>query len=1698
MYQVAAHAILPDGFQRLGNAPADEEDVVVIEIRNASPREPQWWQHLSTPLPTLCVATRTFHYRGQQWLIYQYHHETQSTTLEPVEESPNFQQHYCISPSSPGDDAGGWELRRGQLLIFVSHLRGPVDIAATPQELAVRVRGTVPIAFEMQWNAELTTYGFLAWPGSLDEFHERVVQSVRLRTLRNFYETVVPDVPLNLFLDVDGKFSDFPELRERPWIEIVQCVLVCLEEAFRECYDTQEPLSRADVLVLDASSEHKVSLHPIGASGRFRWRSAVCMRAFVQRVRARIFSQLLPGRRFDKMRRTALVDCSVYDPWKKFRFLHNTKRGEQRYLRDASHLVPGCWRLRSFAESTIIGGGGGGGGVVLAQPGTHYVVPLLIRDAEVDAAIARGELRLVDELRVAPGNHMHHHLPAGVVDLANAHLYEAGWTFAGVEPFAWTHIQDPPFAPLWNFLQPFLVADGPHNLRWLRVGCEARFLVPEAHLDELPVAMAQCPVDRWPLLLHEALSHAEWLKVAVDLERLPAHLDLGDVIAHLKALLQTGDEVNCEVCESPPQTAGTRSLHLIFQCCVRGARVFAALLRHLADRCPAEWTMDSTITSLRTLGSDKYSVEDHACIGRPKRYLGVQGNAYARCSLLVGAHRLPEVPFQGNRGIPPPLAEAVAMVDRDLILAELARVWGDHVKIERALKRVGPFVAVNTTNVRSCNYCGRNHSSRRLSARFYPDHWQEYCWDEDARGVAPICHPYNHPEDIVALLFPQDVMDAEEDPSEFQQVRERVLQVYPEDTDAWEEATELWQLGAYFGPCSTNAYSFDYRWGFCALLRRTKRGARDPYSCRVRPSPWNETHQENEYDADLGHALLEACREHYKEERHLLLLPHDECIHFYGTHSGQPTAILRFHVHPAILIKGEKRRLTVPAAVSQACRLFHRSMRLLPVNLHERARDQQRQWEAVLESGPPGSTFTLDEGGPRDPVRWMPPLAGGNAITVVVAPCGSGKTNGLVQRGFRGDIVTCSRLLARNAAQRFGCAHQMEPDGETVRSAQELVAEPRPLCWLVHSIRGVVGRPITELFIDEVTAVLQAVAGALLRDQRPDQVLQLLVSLLQRVQNPIVASADCTAQLEGVLFARHMHRPLQVIYKVQGPSAAAMPCIEFATDAEMWDAYVRILQQRGRVRLYFACTTVAAVERARHLAERYWPDGSYVFVHAQRPAPAGFVENPNVSWLQYTVVCVSNTIKVGVSFEVPNYFHAVFLYACTGCGTAEDALQLAQRPRANALFFGLRIRNIGGGGREAELTAAATEQALDAFAEERHFARESLGAVFRRPQVVPTLFEWLRGQVAAHERHDQLHFRQRIHELLRQRQMTIALGGVPRDEPLRIGDEMVLEPLPPNTDLSGPDRVQERIERILEAPDLTERQAFDLRNRRGPALPEDQVALERYNIRCLYRADGPLPFESLVEQHVRHKLGARVVRCRLILHPDAGVAAGLDEHELLHCEPWETHHHALQRRQRARALLCTLPGFAPEMLLGGGGVPYRVTRRQIQAQVEVQAGVLPRVSVLADPVERAMANVRSLTRLLLGADPWVPHVVRLRTPDGRRVRVTRDWTLGPLPAEARAVLYYAGLDLPGGAAAVERVRFEAPAAGWNDAAFVHAVRACAGDLEAHVQVARRGGVYVVSYAPPDIKYAIRHVLTTVWHLPLLPEVEEVEEEEHTE
>jgi hypothetical protein len=948
------------------------------------------------------------------------------------------------------------------------------------------------------------------------------------------------------------------------------------------------------------------------------------------------------------------------------------------------------------------------------------------------------------------------------------------------------------------------------------------------------------------------------------------------------------------------------------------------------------------------------------------------------------------------------------------------------------LKRTSPF----------------EHISRKGCIKFRPRGLMPFCKDTDCskirRRVGFETFPFSFDE-TRQTLFPVDIAydndNNEVAPSASDEdVRALVLSVFPEDANIWPteegETTSIWRLGAYFGPSST--YKVDYCRGLFSIVRREKTGPKNPVSCEVRQLPRDPQQVQGiEFNENLAREMMEACEKEYGSIGCLRL--HADAIFFYDKTSGTPIASLRYNVSPPrykdYRISHDK-STHASKHIERVCYAFYSSIRLLPIDRMVIAESHKARWLKVL---PDPRNFVIDLGASHEKLNYglLEPRSDDNpGADLLVGPPGISKTTVIIDSGFKGHVCTHSCALNANLAARFGIGSYQDQDGK-VRSARELAEETKPFGFVINSIRNVENTRIRDFFADEITASLYSITGETMKGKGPAALASLSNIFTKRVCNPIAASADITPELEGHYFVNMLKLDVRVLYKVHGPSASATICIELMSDAEFWDAVTRVILHNAAaasfeacVKAYIPCTTAAAVERVRHLCKIHWPAGEHLYVclHAATRMPEHFLEKPDDTWIKYAIVCVSTTMKVGVSMEKP-HFHLTLAYATTGCGTTEDVNQLNQRPRVPAQMMLIRINIHGGGGKGKnkgqEGIIEETEQALAAYVVVNRINRSVLP---QQPAFVADStdphYAWLANHVARYTRLDQINFLQNVRRDLRKRQMTVRLGGVPHNQPLAFGN-IVLQPLPPGTDTSGPDLKQDHIDRILAAPDIDKHQLHALYEKPKKTL-EEQAQIDRYKIQELYAKGGPLSFEELVTRHVKDKFQEQVELASIALRQGDHGAARMDEAQRMYKEPADRTHHLKKRKVVRDFLAAAAPGFDPDLFLNPNS-EFKVTRQQLidanplpvleKLIKEDTLDILPKRATAADPIKRIIGYFNSMAEkmdqpgLVPTKKVWRKRNEQKKDKDkktNKRTKMTTEWTMRV--TEPKIALFYAGIN----------------------------------------------------------------------------------------
>jgi hypothetical protein len=1000
------------------------------------------------------------------------------------------------------------------------------------------------------------------------------------------------------------------------------------------------------------------------------------------------------------------------------------------------------------------------------------------------------------------------------------------------------------------FLRPFEVQRGqPHNLRWVNSVSDHLFLVPAAALDaNLPGLLQSAPVAP---MLHEAplstRDTQQYTKIPIDIDASEAISDnaLLAIVEAVTATIQVS--VPCVVSRGRPGR-----YHLTVLAKVK-APLLSALLKLLADNVRHLVKIDTAVTALRTIASDKIDKDTGLLTNAPyvfyryydgKQLLPYHNTCFRDALLLVGLDSLPNVdhlvPAHSLTTI-----SSIRLSEEDLAI--IRNELPDNIRITSVHTfRAGLFVSTN------CRQCFDNYTHRSFTQRFYfgVHGIKRSCWDPMCAGKSQRS-AYRDPQSVLSLL--QKCIKVRSP------LVERILQVFPEDRQLWDRAlSQAWRLGdEYCGPRGCNSVDYCFKEPFC-LIRRNKESGEQ--IIRRLPNPVSA-----HCDVQIGLAMLDAA----------------EAV------AKSPGYVSLQHMHMKFL-NGTKVSLSEE---------FLASMSIAPLDLEEESARVRAQWLTLI----PAERIIVDPSPADENLNYNLVPSPAEGILIVVAPHGAGKTP--PQQFFNGDMFFPRIVLTKEMARRRDLA-PYRSEHDMVRPAHELVAEPRKLACCINSIGKTDGRACPTVMFDESTAVLDALTVGTAKTNGPE-CLRLAEKTIHSAKFTILASADASPELEGAwMHEIGLLSKVRVLYKPLPRAAPSnMPCIELQSDEQMWVSYIRLLKHNSRaapVRIFFPCNTKAAVELARHYQQRFWPAASAIFVHADsKDVPDDFFDNPNEAWRRYDLVAISPRVSVGTSFTVPNHFHVTIAFACTSTTAPWDFVQQLWRVRPfPTLCLLYRVRNHYNPATLGNFDALrkATLEALESNAAHRQIDRSHLpkDLVDAEPHFLRIMHHYLK------KRDDGVrNYLQIVRHALTFRQMTIRFQ-LPHN---LLPDEIVTD-----EDLVKPDHNRMRVDAILAAEPLTSAAYMTLIQKpKTKRTVTEEAQILRYIITSRYGLDGPLDFEQLVEMHVMEKLGEKLDRCAQLLHPVSQIAPS-DEYDRAHRAPRDRRFRLVQR-DLDREVLNLLPRF---------------------------------------------------------------------------------------------------------------------------------------------------------------------------------------------
>lgn len=310
-----AHILLPDGYRVWDEREVVQDGAIVIQMGEPQKKDSvrHWWDYTKNATRVQCW---TFQWKQGKW----YRFGNKQTTVVEAAQGPRGQK--CIvSCASVGP---GVHQQGNHIAVFASSLYGPVEIAAGPQDLAMRWKQQYGGVF-VACNIEGDTFGFFIAP-SWQAFGKDIWAKTELR-YRNFHENTGKDDFVHLFFDFD---SEDPRVLAMNKAHVIEILFQSIEEAFRECYpNAPYTLKRADWHLWSASRPEKVSFHGNTHNGcPLLWRNASrSLHSFMLHVRKRFFWKLL-GEAEPDPNRSKLIDMSVYDSNHKLRLPRCRNRGK--------------------------------------------------------------------------------------------------------------------------------------------------------------------------------------------------------------------------------------------------------------------------------------------------------------------------------------------------------------------------------------------------------------------------------------------------------------------------------------------------------------------------------------------------------------------------------------------------------------------------------------------------------------------------------------------------------------------------------------------------------------------------------------------------------------------------------------------------------------------------------------------------------------------------------------------------------------------------------------------------------------------------------------------------------------------------------------------------------------------------------------------------------------------------------------------------------------------------------------------------------------------------------------------------------------------------------------------------------------------------------------------------------------------------
>lgn len=281
---------------------------------------------------------------------------------------------------------------------------------------------------------------------------------------------------------------------------------------------------------------------------------------------------------------------------------------------------------------------------------------------------------------------------------------------------------------------------------------------------------------------------------------------------------------------------------------------------------------------------------------------------------------------------------------------------------------------------------------------------------------------------------------------------------------------------------------------------------------------------------------------------------------------------------------------------------------------------------------------------------------------IVEAPKGFGKTKKLVDfvraKCVGKDVlfITNRRILAVSLFSRFAELGAMLYTDNSWRDERGILVFQLDSIWKIQK-----GRQFDVVVLDEVSTTLPHFEFQCMK--KPGVVWDSFLGLCRDAKKLVALDAFISPREVNIISLIRGASNTTLRKYLSRPAASKISYV-YHEDADGFDT--SILEEIEHGKNVFVATLSRAFGEGLRLAftEKFGPDGVFMYSSLTRDdvKREHFID-VEAHWSKFRLVIITPTCNAGISFEVPGYFHSVWLYACRGSASPATLLQMGARVR---------------------------------------------------------------------------------------------------------------------------------------------------------------------------------------------------------------------------------------------------------------------------------------------------------------------------------------------------------------------------------------------------------------------------------------------------